>query len=224
MVLPELKVQWWDTQNNQARTAVLDAHTIFVQPSALVPPPAQTAVPGHPATEGTVSANGFRAPGEPAYWRWLAFLFAVLWLLTLYAAWKMTGRKRSRKADSGSGIPLPGNEAEILASLSQACKSGEIRKARRALQHWLRDFGPLEGNGSLLEFAAGMEDPVIRDSVCTLDSNGFRPGSGPDPETSWNGGAFWKQFEAWRKSWLVSGRNNKPSLTDLYAIQNRTGH
>ena len=224
LVLPELKVQWWDTQNNQVRTAVLDAHTIFVQPSALVPPPAQTAVPGHPATEGMASTNGFSARGEPAYWRWLAFLFAVLWLLTLFAAWNMTGRKRSRKADSSSDIPVPGNEAEILASLGQACKSGETRKARRALQHWLRDFGPLEGNGSLLEFAAGMEDPVIRDSVCALDSNGFRPGSGPDRETSWNGGAFWKQFGAWRKSWLVSRRNNKPSLTDLYAIQNRTGH
>ena len=38
LVLPELKVEWWDTKNNQARTARLAAHTVFVQPSSLVPP------------------------------------------------------------------------------------------------------------------------------------------------------------------------------------------
>jgi hypothetical protein len=224
LVLPGLKVEWWDTQNNQARTAVLDAHTVFVQPSTLVPPQVQAAVPTGAATEGMASSNGLGTRGEPAYWRWLALLFAMLWLLTLFAAWKLTGRKRGGKADSASGIPVTENEAGLLASLEQACKSGDIRRTRRTLQYWLRDFGPLEGNGSLLEFAAELGDPAIRGSICALDSNGFRPGSGPEVEPAWNGGAFWKQFEAWRKSWLVSGRNNKPSLTDLYAIQNRTGN
>jgi len=221
LVLPELKVEWWDTQNNRARTAVLDAHTVFVQPSALVPSPAQTAVPAGTAIEGMTSSNGFGAREEPAYWRGLAFLFAMLWLLTLFGAWKMKGRRRDGKADSGSGIPIAENEAGMLAALEQACKSGDIRRTRRALQYWLRDFGPLEGNGSLLEFAAELRDPAIRDSICALDSNGFRPGSTTEPEMAWNGGAFWKQFEAWRKNWVVSGKNNRPSLTDLYARENR---
>jgi len=221
LVLPELKVEWWDTQNNQARTAILDAHTVFVQPSALVPTPVQTAVPTGTATEGVASSNGSGARGEPTYWRWLALLFAMLWVLTLFAAWKLTGRKRDRKADSASGIPIAENEAEMLASLEQACKSGDIRRTRRALQYWLRDFGPLEGNGSLLEFAAELGDPAIRDSICALDSNGFRPASETEPEINWNGGTFWRQFEAWRKNWVVAGKNNKPPLTDLYARQNR---
>ena len=221
LVLPELKVEWWDTQNNQARTAILDAHTVFVQPSALVPTPVQTAVPTGTATEGVASSNGSGARGEPTYWRWLALLFAMLWLLTLFVAWKLTGRKRDRKADSASGIPIAENEAEMLASLEQACKSGDIRRTRRALQYWLRDFGPLEGNGSLLEFAAELGDPAIRDSICALDSNGFRPASETEPEINWNGGTFWRQFEAWRKNWVVAGKNNRPPLTDLYARQNR---
>jgi actin-related protein len=109
----------------------------------------------------------------------------------------------------------------MLAGLEQACKSGDIRRTRRALQYWLRDFGPLEGNGSLLEFAAGLGDPAIRDSISALDSNVFRPASTTEQEIIWNGGAFWKQFEAWRKNWVVSGKNNRPSLTDLYARENR---
>jgi len=221
LVLPELKVEWWDTQNNQARTAVLDAHTVFVKPSALVPPQVQTAVPTGSATEGVASSNGLGTGGEPTYWRWLALVFAVLWLLTLFTAWKLKGHKQGGKADRAPGIPVTENEASLLASLEQASKSSDIRRARRALQYWLRDFGPLEGNGSLLEFAAELGDPAIRGSICALDSNGFRPGSGPDPETAWNGGAFWKQFEAWRKDWVISGKNNRPALTDLYAAENR---
>jgi hypothetical protein len=225
LVLPELKVEWWDTQNNQARTAVLDAHTVFVQPSALVPPPAQTALPTGVATQGMASSSGSGTPGEPAYWRLLALVFATLWLLTLFTGWKMMGRQRGRKADSTADILVAENEAEMLVSLEQACKSGNIRKTRRALQYWLRAFGPLEGNASLLEFAAAMEDPAIRDSICALDSNGFRPGSGPgvEMEMAWNGGAFWKQFADWRKNWVAANQANRPALTDLYAIQNRQG-
>jgi len=72
-----------------------------------------------------------------------------------------------------------------------------------------------------LEFAAELGDPVIRGSICTLDSNGFRPGTGPEAEPAWNGGVFWKQFEAWRKDWVILGKNQQPALTDLYAAENR---
>jgi len=221
LVLPELKVEWWDTQTNQARIAMLDAHTVFVQPSALVPPAAQTAVPTGVTTEGLASSSGPGAQGEPAYWRLLALVFATLWLLTLFTGWKMMGRQRGSKADSAEGILVAENEAEMLASLEQACKSGNIRKTRRALQYWLRDFGPLEGNASLLEFAAAMDNAAIRDSICALDSNGFRPESGPGVEMAWNGGAFWKQFSEWRKHWVAANQANRPALTDLYAKQNR---
>jgi hypothetical protein len=219
LVLPELKVEWWDTQNSRMRTAVLDAHTIHVQPSALVPPPAQSTVP--PATTTDALRPSYGAGGEPAYWRWLAFLFATLWLLTLIAAWKLKGRKRTGESDAGPGTRIPENEAGALASLEQACKSGDVRRTRRVLQYWLREFGPDEANGSLLEFAAAISDPAVRDSVCALDSDGFRPGSGPESEMVWNGGTFWKQFEDWRRGRMLADRDNRPPLTDLYAVENR---
>jgi hypothetical protein len=222
LILPELKVKWWDTQSNSERTAVLAAHTIFVQPSALVPSPAQSTAPPGAVADGMMTTRQSDTPREPPHWRWLTLLFAALWLLTLFAAWKMRGGKRDEKTVASSGIRIPEQEAGMLASIEQACKSGELRRTRRALQHWLREFGPLEGNGSLLEFAAGIGEPEIRDSVYALDSDGFRPGPGPDSETGWNGGVFWKQFESWRKNWRLAQRDNRPPLTDLYAKENRS--
>ena len=89
LVLPELTVNWWDTAFHQQRTSVLPAHTLLVQPSALVPQPAPaTAVPAPGASELPQLRPG-QGPGEWAYWRWLTLLFAGLWLLTLLIAWRM---------------------------------------------------------------------------------------------------------------------------------------
>jgi len=222
LVLPQLEVEWWDTQNNRARKAVLDAHTIFVQPSALVPPPAQAAVPAGEATGVMTSSQWSGVQGEPAYWRWLSLLFATLWLLTLLGAWKLMSRKRDMNPDGGTVAGNSTHEAAMLASLEKACNSGDARRTRHALQRWLREFGPLEGEGSLLEFAGGIGDPAIRDSVYALDSDGFRPGAGPDSEMAWEGKVFWKQFEEWRKNWRTAEKGKRPALTDLYAVENRS--
>jgi hypothetical protein len=219
LVLPELTVEWWDTQNNQARTARLEAHTVFVQPSALVPPPP----PAVPAVSATgEAATSFRAagPGEPAYWRWLALIFAGLWIVTLVAALKLKSRDGNVTAGNGGDSWISENEAETLASLERACKSDDGRRARHALQHWLRDFGPAKNSRSLLEFAAGVGDPVIRESIYALDAEGFQQEIDLQTRQAWNGGAFWTRFERWRATWITRDRESPP-LMDLYARENR---
>ncbi len=219
LVLPELKVEWWDTKNNQARTATLAAHTIFVQPSSLVPPPPAVTSPGFSGDETAVSSH-FNGPTEPAYWRWLTVVFAALWILTLLAAFRMKDHGGNAKAGKASDADLSETEAATLSSLQRACKSGDRRLARQALQKWLREYGPGENNSSLLEFAAGTGDPGISESVYELDAEGFKASSSHDARPAWNGDAFWTRFEAWRTRQAVS-RKERPPLTDLYAKENR---
>jgi len=219
LVLPELKVDWWDTQNNRARTATLEAHTIFVQPSALAPPPPPVPAPGSAGGE-TAAAWQTAGPHEPAYWRWLALIFAALWLLTLLAAWQMRGRVGGTKTATGSASSMSETEAATLSSLQRACKSGDRRQARQALQRWLREFGPAEHKHSLLEFAAGTGDPGISESIYALDAEGFQSSNKGGGGQGWNGAAFWTRFEAWRAG-QAARRRQSPPLTDLYAKENR---
>lgn len=217
LVLPELRVEWWDTQNNEARTAVLPAHTVYVQASALVPR-APVVEPAGP----TASDSGlpFRPAGspEPAYWRWLALGFGVLWLLTLLWAIKS---KRGRLAPvvTGAGAMKPGNEAELLSALERACNSGDRRQARRVLQNWLLESGPGDRHPSLLEFADQTGDPALKNSIYDLDAQGFQSANGPEAARDWDGRAFWSCFEAWRRS--RSSKREQPALSDLYAKENR---
>jgi hypothetical protein len=222
LVLPELTVHWWDTVSDRQQTAVLPAKTLMVQPSALVPP-APAVVPETAAAASSAAgpaAMTTAPPGAAAAnsgWRWLALLFAVLWLLTLAAAWRWRGRRQAMAAPVRPGRRGAGKEATLLQALQAACTAGERTTARWALLEWLREFGPGGGGGvgagSLLEFAAACGDEALKRGVYALDSEGFRNAA----EGNWNAPAFWSDFAAWRKAWRVATDAEKPAPTDLYA-------
>jgi len=224
LLLPELTVHWWDTEHDRQQTAVLPAKTLRVQPSALVPPPPAVIPEAAPAA-GTAAgptadpAASLVAPSAAAstWWRWLALLFAALWLLTLAAAWRWRGRRQATETTARPGRPGAGNEPALLQAIHAACKGGDAPAARRALLEWLRDFGPATAAGSLLEFAAASGDPSLRQGVYGLDSEGFRKTAAG----GWDSPAFWAAFETWRKAWRAATEAEKPAPTDLYARANR---
>jgi hypothetical protein len=172
-----------------------------------------------------------RAPalhGEPAqagYWRWLALLFALLWLATLALYW------RSRRFGDVNAPLKPGelsgtaDEAELLGGLQRACERGDTAAVRLGLYAWLREFGPAGADGSLLGLAGVVADPELRESIHALDSLGFRQDSGPasakQTAKAWAGNQFWDRFDRWRRAWQAQERERRPGLTDLYAPANR---
>jgi len=216
LVLPELVVDWWDTSNNRPQRAVLPAHTLFVQPSVLVPPSppesAQAPVAGALAAPSQSNPGG----GQPGYWRWLTLIFATFWLLTLFAALRMKVSSRSGNSGGHERSEVPLSEAAALNSLRQACLAGDCRESRRAMQHWLHQSDYAE-TGSLFDFVAKLDDEALRDGVYQMDSDGYRQ----DVEENWDGKTFWKLFESWRARSLAQAREKKPPLSDLYARENR---
>jgi hypothetical protein len=214
LVLPELTVYWWDTINDRQRKAVLPSRLIQVQPSAVSPLPQQL-----PMTPAPLSVDIASVPGAErgsVYWRWLTFLFATLWLLTLALVWHSHRRKEN------FGKPrqaVPGDdESLLLKHLKQHCNLGDTGQARRALGTWLDRYGPVSASGSLLDFAAGLEDPGLKTDVYSLDAAGFRP----DSNGNWDGKRFWKRFNAWCKAWQAPPDAPPPPVTDLYAKENRS--
>jgi len=213
LVLPELTVAWWDTKNSVERTAVLPAHKLQVLPSELVPPQQQTIAP---QAVGPLQSPGPAADGDESVWKWVALVFAVLWIVTLAWAWRAGSRPGSVNGQQNSSSTVGEKEGAILQDLKRASENGERVSARRALQGWLRSYGPT-GNSSLLEFAASADHDALRNSLYQLDASGFsRTG-----EQEWNGRAFWKEFEAWRKTANGDREQNRAPLTDLYAKENR---
>jgi hypothetical protein len=212
LLLPELTVNWWDTEHDAQRTATLPAQRIRVEPPALVPPRDAGAPAAGPALEPSAPSARVERP----IWRWLAVSFAALWLLTLAAAWRDRGAQRTEAPATDRRGSRGQTESAKLAELRKACKGGDAHAARAALHPWLREFGPT-GNPSLLEFASKVAEPALAAEIYALDARGFKP----DAADAWDGAALWREFEAWRTSWKASLKEHRPAPTDLYAPANR---
>ncbi|MGD8579497.1 MAG: BatD family protein [Lysobacterales bacterium] len=214
LVLPDLKVHWWDTVNNREQTAVLPGKTLQVLPSALTPPPPPQQAAGPQPSAAPQSAAPSKAAGpEPAYWRWGTLLFAGLWLATLMLAW------RWKKVPAGPGAERQAETAErgevdILRSLKSACEQDNPAAARHALRDWLRKT---RDGTSLFEFARSVQDDAVRQGVYSMESAGYSA-SGAD---RWNGRAFWASFDAWRKHSAGRESHRQVEPDDLYAPENR---
>lgn len=210
LVLPQLSLHWWDTLNDREQTAVLPEQRLRVLPSTLAPPAPAAVV----TTAGTVEGSTTSAPvPKPAltagYWNALTFLFAALWLVTLAL---LLQRQRGMRTERAVTTPAEQKESEIQAELKQACTANDAARARHAMSHWLRDFGPAGASGSLLEFATQSASGELRRCLLMLDGMGFRPAR----QEAWNGADLWNAFSAWRKQWAAQLGGENADVTDLW--------
>ncbi|HWF98757.1 MAG TPA: BatD family protein [Steroidobacteraceae bacterium] len=129
--IPALTVTWWDTQNNQPRTATLPARTLTILPAAGSSAPVSTAstssastgsAPGNVASTATPASATRKSPApaasarhptsaqSPSEWEWISIGFAIAWLATL-GAWLWSRRSRpvppAPGADNLSGRSRP---------------------------------------------------------------------------------------------------------------------
>lgn len=207
LVLPELKVDWWDTTNNQQRTTVLPQRTLTVLPSA-VAESIQAAEPV-PVAE-TTGDTQMQANTSAGYWPWITGLFAGLWLATLVFALRRKPAPEKQQATSH----VSASEQSLLSDLKHACQQNNAQVARSALATWLRRYGPREFNGSLRRFAKGVQASGFTQALNSLDGFGYQSESDQD----WTGAGFWGHFDSWLSEYRkVSKDRHNTIVTDLYA-------
>jgi len=210
LVLPELKLEWWDTLNNRQQTAVLPEQRLQIAPSSL-----PIAEPTEPvaAVNPVGAQNSFDASqgsGVSGIWRGLTALFAALWLITLYL---LLNKRQTRAKAVAKSVHVNPDESELLKAFQNACNQGDAGQARWALSRWLKRFGPKELRGSVVEFARELDDPNLADRLRELDAVGFQAGT----SDSWDAKGTWTAFQAWRQSAAAKVRATPAAVTDLYA-------
>ncbi len=212
LVLPEIRLDWWDTVANQQRTAVLPAHSVNVLPSEMSPsvsmPPSTVGVmPGVPMG---ASAESSALSTTAVLWKISTAVFAVLWLLTLVFYFRHGGAKAT---PSGTYESDSLGENELLKHFQQACQKGDASLARKDLAQWIRNYAPQNQRGSMRDFGAACGDTALQTAIAELDVSGFTV-NGTD---QWKGESLWLAFKHWQ------ARTAKPQTTkvgekpDLYA-------
>lgn len=211
LTLPEIRLDWWDTQNNQPRTAVIPEHRLVVAPSSVAEQVQRMAgsVNGQESAVATV-AGGDDASALP--WKIASLVLALAWLGTWAYYWR---RQQSEKAAGASGPSADRSEAGALERLKSACRAGDARAARSALLSWTRNHGPAWAHGSVMELARGCDDRELLQAIRAFDRVSFSTAPG-----EWDGGALWKAFDRWYHNWS-SAHDEENAEPDLYAQARR---
>jgi len=211
LVLPEIRLDWWDTTANQLRTAILPEHRVVVAASALAPDlaslrPALVANAGQPDLAGSGQANS----SALLRWRIATFSALGLWLATLV----YFQRRRATNQPAGEAkMAVSESETRVLADLKKACLDNDATTLRRVLGHWIRTYGPEAAQGSLIKFATDCGRSDLHEEILSFNAVGFRAQS----QENWTGGAdLWRAFSNWLKTREQPGRIAE-ATPDLYA-------
>lgn len=211
LVLPEVRLDWWDTVAHRQRTAVLPEHSVTVIESETGP--AMAVLP--PAANGDINAlpgqagGQMMASGNEVLWMSATAVFALLWLLTLFLYYRR-GPVTVQQAGTNSSFSL--DEKTLLKQIQQACHKNDATPARKSLSRWIRNYAPLAMRGNMRDFGAACGDPSLQQAIAELDASGFMD----DSVTTWNGNSLWAAFKTWQNQAANPNKIDSSNSPKLY--------
>ena len=175
MRLPELKLPWWDVAAGEWRVASLPERTLNIissgEPAVVDPAPQVVAQPEQRPNAGTVTVYS-------GFWRLIAEILAVLWLVTVIAWWWSTRPTRKYEPREAAPPPLHKQQARCLKAARKAALDGDGAGVRQALLDWGRLQWPTNAPRSIGALAARVSAPLSDEldklSDSAYGSNGTR--------------------------------------------------
>lgn len=176
LVLPEVRIPWWNTESNKLEYAILPSHRIEVKGSTAVtqPLPAEMPAPQVVTTQPTLETIAL-APSSSAS-TWLQNLMAALLALSLIAnavllyLWLRRPANTTLKA---SGAPLAASVSHCWKAFNSACTQNNAEHMRSTLLAWV-NAGGLElatPINSLHALAAALDNPRLKAALAELDAH-----------------------------------------------------
>ncbi|WP_372864376.1 BatD family protein [Spongiibacter sp.] len=135
--LPEIRIAWWDTRNNQPQLAVLPARQVHVvaapgSTDTAVRPP----VPLADTAPNSVSAPTAEPSGAADAHSHLTYYIAIAVLLLGNLLSLFLLARRTKTAATPPASDDNSQQKTALAALRKACKQRDTLATRAALQHW----------------------------------------------------------------------------------------
>ena len=177
LVVPGLKMAWWDVAAGTAKTADLPDLTLQVAPGAggFAGSTLPATVGATAAEDRSLPASSDRMRSSNRVWAWLAVAFAGLWLITLIWALRRRGatpvsRRSHVRTDEESAEALP---TQTMVDLKRALDSGDLEEVGDVLRGM-----STPPSADLDALIARLESSVQRDAVEQLRRARWADGDG----------------------------------------------
>jgi hypothetical protein len=217
LVIPEVRIPWFNTITQKTEYAVLAQKTIQVlpavnKPSAALPPSAnENSSINQPSDQLSKAPSVVTTiNGVAHYWQWLSISLIILWLLTLIVWWKhVTTIKRNPLTPKPSQLRTTESEKNNWNALEKALNKAQPQEIHNLLGKWL---GSLTENpqATLEQSLRQLNNAKLNQQIDLLLATRYAKS-----QTNWQSSELHNVLRDIRKSW--SQQNNAASsLQPLY--------
>lgn len=152
LVLPEVRIPWWNTRLGTLEYAVLPARTIQVQPATITQP--ETIPPVQSNDVATASNSEMVTGPANGYWIIATCLLFLSNLILAYLLW----REKNRDPEAQESLPPIVSDKQRWKELKKACQQNDAQQIRTAVILWAS--------------ARFQRDDIVRlDQIQTLHNN-----------------------------------------------------
>jgi len=213
ITLPEVRLKWWDVNNNDLREATLPERLIHVAtgPVELADNTA-TEIPLTPQQLPVIDDAGPLNSTEKSplqtlpLWAWLLIGLNVFWLICLLIVLR---KKASTKRDNTEFSAKRHSLSRIKKNLKKACHANDAKQAEKQLLAWAEYMFPQVKPLNL---------PNIKDHLSEALQEAFDDLNEAlySPNATWHGKGLWKAFVAYKPPKVIAPNQNFSKLRQLY--------
>lgn len=209
-LVPELRVPWWDTENDELKYAVLPAREIDVAPGmATATPPTPQAVTSVEGllTQDTGTPIAVVSQQGSQRWQIIALINGIGWIATIaYLIWS-----RKRKAFSKPKSEEDVKEPAAFKALLQACRDADPLRARQAMIQWTRALTDRQDVTSLAQASSLFDNSDLTSALRQLNSTIYG-----EATQSWDGTPLAEGVRKERAEYQIGQRSGHSVSLQLY--------
>ena len=196
--LPEINVQWWNTQTNKLETAHLPQRSFTVSVAAnnttnFLSKPNSVSTPEIIEEPNTAIENiENTTDSSDSVWFWLSVFFFVLWIITLTLWWRAKSKPALIENKSKKITPTISHS---LKQLKTACEKNDAQETKAALLEWAKLVFPDAQPNNLSDIANHVSHSLKQD-IISLNAYLYNPQT-----TEWQCGELYQKCKEQEQSY-----------------------
>lgn len=172
--LPEIKLNWWNTETGEMEAALLPQKEI-----SILPDPASTEIVSFDSAlnipsvseEISTASNSNLPPKKNGIWKWISLILLVGWGITFLWFRQKTNFKANHDFSDRSEILQSKNLSNVLSEIKNACDNNRASETRSLIQNWAKLRWPNLSLLSLEEISQKLDSPQLSAELVALDDH-----------------------------------------------------
>ena len=225
--IPEIKLNWWNTETDRMETSSLPAREITIKSLTAngdqeisSQPIATQSQPSENNTETTTQNN--HTPdrySQDHRWIWVSLLLLTGWIITIWFLIREIRKHRPGRPDATES-KLTHNLAQIQNQIQLACKNNDLEKSRQLILDWAKQLWQVSSIQGLDDVANKIPAENLSMAIKELDSALYSTHN--EEKSSWSGNKLSKALNEYISSSPKTNKNKTSALPELYPTQAAT--